>query len=818
MPLKYEKRLIAHLSHDNYEPVRVHELGKELRVEDAADFATAVDKLAEQGRVSVDSSGKVRLPSVGELQAPIFGKFKGSLRGFGFVILETPAKEGDVFIPPDSTGGALTGDRVRIDVQRDRRPGPDGGARFTGYVAEVVERKRAIFTGDVFKRGEYWMVQPDGREMADPIVVRDAEAKNVREGLKVAVQVTEYPDGDMLAEGVVLKVLGEAGEPEVETAAVIAMYDLPGEFEEQLYEDALELSKRFDADMERFEKEGPSALPDRLDYTGEFVLTIDPPDAKDYDDAISIRKTKSGWELAVHIADVGHFIRPGSALDVEAKERGNSTYLPRLVIPMLPETLSNGICSLQEGVLRFSKSAFMAYDSHGNCTARGVGSTIIKSRKRLTYLEAQALMDGDVEEAKKHAKTEPDYSEELIDALHQMNDLARTIEARRIRDGMITLDLPECVLLFDEEGRVIDAEREDDAYTHKLIEMFMVEANETAARVFADLGVPLLRRTHPEPTPGDSDNLRKAATVAGFKIPANPTREELQGLLNATRGTNAARAVHMAVLRTLTKAEYSPALVGHFALASTAYAHFTSPIRRYPDLTVHWALEAYFERTNNGTERPKGEGEKKKLGEALRDALPDEGELVDVGRHCSGTEERSTAAERDLRQFLVLQLLENHIGEDFPAVVTGVTPRGIFVQIDKYLADGMVAASDLPGDTTRDARPPRWQIDKKTGALVDANSGRSFKMGDLVTVRVSQIDLSKRQMDLVIADGASRAAGKAKPVDNLKLGGGPGYGGRGDSKGGGFGKTGSTKRSQRSKSRDRRKTDYRDDRKKKGKK
>ena len=328
--------------------------------------------------------------------------------------------------------------------------------------------------------------------------------------------------------------------------------------------------------------------------------------------------------------------------------------------------------------------------------------------------------------------------------------------------------------------------------------------------------MPLIRRIHPAPTPGDVDEMRQSAKVAGYAIPKNPTREELQALLDATRGKPAARAVHMAVLRTLTKAEYSPALIGHFALASSAYAHFTSPIRRYADLTVHRALLAYLRETDNGRLRPSTQKERRALSQQLQDSplCPHQDELITVARQCTNKEQNAENAERDLRQFLILQFLESKLGETFRGVITGVTPRGVFVQLDKYLADGLVKAEDLPGDVTRDGRRPRWQIDKKSGALVDANSGRSFNLGDMVTVTIANIDLARRQMDLVITDAASRAGGKSKLTLGSDLGGGIASG-----KGADFTDrprmTGSQRRSRKSKSRDKGKTDYRRDKKRK---
>ena len=829
MSLRYKSRLLTHLKHEAYMPTRLGELAKDLNIpaEELAEFTAAVQSYARDGLLVVASNGHVMLPTLADAPGgEITGTFRKNPRGFGFVSPSSAYREGSVFIAPEDTGDALTGDTVRCRVGRERGQGD----RFAGTIIEVVERKKSSYTGTLAKRGAQWIVMPDGKQLTSPIVVRDAESKNAREGDKVVLELVVYPEGDMLGEGVIVRVLGEAGRPDIETQAVIATYNLPGEFPEACIQQARDAAAQYDKEIAEYKANGPSTLRNRFDHTGEFILTIDPPDAKDYDDAISIKKIPEGWELAVYIADVAHFIPPGSPLDLEAKDRANSCYLPRLVIPMLPEILSNGICSLQENVPRYCKCAIIRYDPQGKVIGEAVCQALIHSRKRLTYLEAQALIDGDLNEARRHAKTPPKYTDELLETLREMDRCAKAIQGRRNRMGMIVLDLPECVLIYDDHGHVVDAEREDDAFTHKLIEMFMVEANEVVARLAENMQVPLLRRVHPEPIPGDVDEMRKVAMVAGFRIPRNPTREELQNLLNATRGKPAARAVHMAVLRTLSKAEYSPALIGHFALASEAYAHFTSPIRRYADLTVHRFIADYLEQTDNGTKRPRGEGERLALGQAIMGLrhTPTEDELVTIGRHATMREVNAESAEKELRAFLVLQLLEKHLGESFKGVVTGINNRGIFVQIDKYLADGFIKSEDLPGDITRGMGTPMWRIDQKSGALVDIRSGRSFNFGDLVTVRIGAVDLSRRQLELFIDDAGSRAVGKTKaaqlgrkdpalqpPAGPGGLTLGQGTGGFGHAQGGGFRekdvRTGSQKRSQRSKSRDQGKKHHRRD-------
>ncbi|MCC5822154.1 MAG: VacB/RNase II family 3'-5' exoribonuclease [Phycisphaerales bacterium] len=820
MPLRYRDRLISYISSDDYRAAPIPRVAKDLGIDDVEDFGAAVRELADRGVIDLDESGRIQLPFRTD-RGELVGQFRGTMKGVGFVIPSDMTHGSDIFIPPDATGGALTGDTVKVAYRRDQGRERRMGTlerQYAGEVVEIVRRKRANFTGEILKQDGRWMVYPDGRELTAPVVVRDAESKNVREGDKVVLEMLEYPEDGRLGVGVIVKVLGAAGEPDVETQAVIAAYSLPStEFPEDCVEQAREATRRFEEEMDAFEQGGIKALELRSDLTGEFICTIDPPDAKDYDDAISIKKLDDGgYELGIHIADVAHFIPVGSALDREAAERGNSVYLPRLVIPMLPEVLSNGICSLQEGVKRYAKSCFIRYDSRGNVRSRGFCQSVIDSRKRMTYIEAQALIDGKPDEARKHAKTETEYTDELVATCRLMDELARKIRERRRKAGMIHLDLPVVELIFDENGKVVDAEPEDNAFTHTIIEMFMVEANEALATLFEELRVPVLRRIHPEPTPNDTEDLRRAATVAGFKIPKNPEREELQALLDATAGTGAARAVHMAVLRTLTKASYSPAQIGHYALASHAYSHFTSPIRRYPDLTVHRALQAYLERTDNGENRPKSDDAKVRLGKELKedDRCPSEQDLMQVGSQCSNTEVNATEAERELRQFLVLQLMAEHVGEEFDGVVTGVTPKGVYVQLNKYLADGMIQKSDLPGDTTRSNKPPSWRVDDRTGALVDIHSGRSYNMGDSVRVTVGAVDLATRRMDLFIADSGSRAGGKAKGLNLAKEGD---FGGLGGAKGAGFKTPGDTRRSRKSKSRDKGKGDFRHDRKNKGK-
>ncbi len=786
MTARYTRRIIEHLSDRRYQPREIEELAAELGLtgDEAGQFRKAVAELVEEGQVVIGDSNSLSLPPVGR---EMIGIIRMNERGFGFVVPDSPTEHGDLFIPEGRSMNAMTGDRVRAKVRHDRARAGAGSGRspYTGQVVEIIQRADKQYVGVLMKKDGAFLVKVDGKFMHEPIIVRDPDAKNAKLGDKVVIEIIEYPADRKLGEGVITQVVGESGEPDVETRSVMIAYGLNDVFPKEVVDEARSITRGFDDQI----------IPeDREDLTNVFICTIDPPDAKDYDDAISIRRIGPGeeglgprgaeseggvenefvsslgprpsspgpsYELGIHIAHVSTFVKPGSALDVEAFKRGNSCYLPRKVVPMLPEILSNGICSLQEGVNRYCLSAFIRYNAQGEVVGQRFSRSVIRSAKRLTYLEAQALIDDDIREARRHAKTEPKYPSRLIQTLKLMDELAKVIRARRMKEGMIVLGLPDVELVFDDSGRVVDAVPEDDAFTHKIIEMFMVEANEATARLFDTLNVPMIRRIHPDPPTHDMTALRSFARVAGYNIPANPSRKELQTLLETVRGKPAQQAVHMAVLRTLSKAEYAPLLIGHFALASEHYTHFTSPIRRYPDLVVHRGLDAYLDHHRDHLKQtiPGGKARGRLTADMQADdRVPDIKRLHEIGRHCSGAERNAEAAERDLRTYLVLDLLSQHLGDDYDGTVTGVTGSGIFIQLDRFLVDGFISVNDVsrsvgsPGD--------RWQFNRTTGGLVALRSGRTISIGNKFIVRVANVDVTRRKLDLVIVGDKQAASPK----------------------------------------------------------
>ncbi len=697
----FKRNIVKLLKRRDYEPLKLSQVAKALGVssEDYAEFKRAFEELRRTGHVVLGGRNLVSLPG---MSGRVIGTFRANARGFGFITPLEPNAHGDLFVPPNATAEAMTGDIVAARVRRKGKRG--GQMEYRGEVIEILERAKNRFVGTLRKKGDSWIVLPDGKGFVEPITVDDVGAKGAKHKDKVVVEILTYPTEKYLARGVIVEVLGKAGHYESEIRSIIRQYHLPSEFNQECSDEAHEAASGFDTER----------IDGREDITDKVIVTIDPPDAKDFDDAISIEKDDKGNRvLGVHIADVSHFVRADSALDVEAKERGNSVYLPGRVIPMLPEVLSNGVCSLQPGQKRFVKSAYLTYDEQGNILSRRFVNSIMKSTERLTYEQADRILKGHTKVAK----------HEAVELVKEMESLSRVIEKRRVKNGMLHLDLPETELIMDESGRVVDAEPADDSYPHTIIEMFMVEANDAVAGLLDRLDIGFMRRIHPDPDGLSMKNLAMLVRAFGYHLGRNPDRRAIQDLLAAVKGTDSSFGVNLAVLRSFEKAEYAPLNVGHYALASIHYCHFTSPIRRYADLLVHRVLEFYLQN---------------RMDLAKNSSI--EMDLTEIGKHISFTEQRAEDAERELKTVLILQMLSGRMNEELECVITGLAGFGVFVQSRKFGIEGLIQMDELG--------PDEWQYNQRAGCIEGRRTGRSIRLGQALRVRIVSVNVPGRQLNV----------------------------------------------------------------------
>ena len=701
MPERYVAAILKYMSERDYQPLKPKQLARWMGVDEDAfsTFRASIKRLRDAGQVVMGAGNALVLP---EMPGRITGLFRQNPKGFGFVTPESPNSNGDLFIPPDAVEGAMDGDVVVAEARKQGRR--DGQELYRGRIIKVVKRSENRVVGELKNSDGKWFVLPDGKQLSRPIIIRDVGAAGAKADTKVVVEITQYPEPGQLPVGVIVEEIGPAGPLSTETKAIILAYGLAEEFPQEALDEARAAVASFD----------PEDAAGREDLTDLTIITIDPDTARDYDDAISIRiNSDDTWTAGIHIADVSHFVPEGGDLDDSARSRATSVYFPRKVLPMLPEVLSNGVCSLQEGVKRFCKSAFITYDQNAKVVKTRVAETVICSTKRLTYTQAQDICDGKSD----------GYAPEVVELVSNMETLARKIQARREAGGMLRLDLHDVELVLDDQDRVIDVEPEDDAYTHTIIEMLMVEANEAVARLFDSLDRPVIRRVHPAPDPQGEKKFKTFVRAAGHKISANLTVKDMQDLLASVRGKPESKAVNLALLKTMQRAEYSPMQIGHFALASDAYCHFTSPIRRYPDLTVHRMVAEHC-RGNLAGRPPE-----------------DVSALVTLAEACTTASERADSAEKELTQILVLQLLAEQLGEVHDGVVDGVTNFGIFVELPKYGIEGLIRLEDLGDDW--------WEVSPKTGKVFGERSGRVFRIGDMLRVKIVAVDVAARQLNLV---------------------------------------------------------------------
>lgn len=692
---------ILHLLQKDGRPRRLGLLERELGVnqELRADFAEAVDALCADGAVVVNHQDQISLSS---LSSEVTGVYKAHGRGYGFVTTEQCHVEEELFIPAKATAGAMTGDRVLVQVKRRSTPGGEAG--LSGRIIRILERAHNAVVGLLRQEQDDWLVQPDGGDYLRPIQVQGVDVRKVKAGDKVSVDIRAYPRGTHPARGVITAVLGRTGQRRTEVQAILRRHGLREAFGPSALVEACNAQADFD----------PRAEAGRFDITNDVIITIDPQEAQDFDDAISLTCDDQGfWVLGVHIADVSHFVGLDSALDREAQERGNSVYLPGKTLPMLPEMLSNGICSLQPEQLRYTKSVYLTYSKDGEVMDTRFANTMMRSRARLTYAQATQVMRG-------YAL---DLPEEIVKLLRDMDALARAIEARRIRGGMLQLDMPAIEVVMNDEGEVTGVQPKDTGYAHTVIEMFMVEANVAVACLLDRYCVPFVRRIHPEPQARALRQLAQTLRLTGVTLARRPQRFDLQRLLREIKDTRHALPVNLLVLRSLAKAHYSGMNVGHYALSAPRYCHFTSPIRRYADLMVHRALQDHLT------------GRLDRARRALSVA-----QINEIGEHISATEQTADKAEQELKTILILHLLQDQLGAEFEGVVVSLNGYGVQVLLPTYGVEGLIRCEDLGADL--------WQFHEEDQCLVGRHTGAILGLAQVLRVRIVEVHAAAGQLEL----------------------------------------------------------------------
>jgi ribonuclease R len=686
-----------------YKPMRFKDLVALLQVpkDSKHELKIVLDQLISKGKILVDGQGRYK--NVGDDLKT--GIFSGTQKGFGFVILE--GEEEDIFIPSEATKGALHGDTVMVMIKKE-----SSGRRKEGAVISILERGKNEIVGTFEKSKNFGFVLPDNQKFGKDIFIPKEFTKGAVTGHKVVVKITNYGDAAQSPEGKIIEILGHVNDPGVDIMSVVRAYELPVEFPSEVMTSLDRVPEEID----------PQELASRLDIRGVQTVTIDGEDAKDLDDAISVSKEDGIYHLGVHIADVTHYVREGTPLDKEALKRGTSVYLVDRVIPMLPHKLSNGICSLNPDVDRLALSCFMDIDTKGNVIGHKIAETVIKSDRRMTYTNvAKIVENSDPEVCREY--------EELVPMFLLMQELAEVLRGKRYKRGSINFDFPESKIIVDQQGKPIEIKPYERNKATKIIEEFMLIANETIAEDFFWQEVPFVYRTHDTP---DEEKIRKLAIFInnfGYSIRLGQEEihpKELQKLLIKVEDTPEEALISRLTLRSMKQAKYTVACTGHFGLSAKYYCHFTSPIRRYPDLQIHRIIKENI----NG-----------KIGEKRREHY--DKILYEVAEHSSRTERRADEAEREVEKLKKVEYMSAHIGEVFEGVISGVTSWGMYVELPNTV-EGMIRVSEMEDDY--------YIYDEERYQMVGEHTKKIYKLGQKVAVEVVNADKILRTIDFALVE------------------------------------------------------------------
>jgi len=667
-------------------------------------------QLEQSGEIARIRKNRYVLPSEADL---VTGTLHVHQAGYAFLSTGKPGEQ-DLFIAAENTGTAMHGDKVVARITRDERysRAKTGRDRPEGRVIRILERAHDSIVGTLQQSKNFFYVVPDDPRIVHNVYVQVPPQpplpKKPDRGDKVVVRLEPWESRHVNPEGQIIEVLGPSSAPGVDMLSIIRKYHLPTEFPRDVLEEAQRIP----------ETVGEEMFEGREDLRDQFIVTIDPDDARDFDDAINVERIPGGgWSLGVHIADVAAYVKPGAALDREAYKRGNSVYLPDRVIPMLPERLSNGVCSLKPGVNRLTHSVFIQFTKDGRAKSTRFARTVIRSAHRLTYREAYAIL-----QSAPH--------NQLSERLHLAWELASLLRKKRFEQGSLDLDFPEVKVRLDEQGKPILLERIENDESHQLVEEFMLAANEAVARELKNRSIPTIYRVHENPEPEKLAEYRELVLSYNYKAGDLTNRTELQRLLASLAGKPEEQALKIGLLKSLKRARYAAQPLGHYGLAKTNYTHFTSPIRRYADLVVHRSL----------AER-----------EQARRPRADMGQIGAAAEHISITERVAAEAEMDAVKMKKLEFFQRQLEardpQVFRATVIDVRNYGLLLELPDVLLTGLVHVSSLTDDF--------YVFHPTQRRFIGRQSRRKFSVGDQLRVFVARVDIFKRQVDFAIANGTA---------------------------------------------------------------
>lgn len=728
---QFKQAIIDYIEQDNRESIEVNDVTNKFNNHDSAQFKRQVKALAaleREEKIEMLGDGRLRLK---RLPDSLVGTFSGTDRGFGFVMVEDEGID-DIFVPAKATKLAFNGDTVEVEITE--APDPSGGRSAEGKITRIIERKTEQVIGEFIPYTDdeiadynlYGYVKAKLKKGPEHIIQIEMNGLNPTRGEIVSVDITHYPayKGEDMR-GVVTETIGHKDEPGIEILSIVHKHNIRSEFPDEVLAEAEQVPDQISA----------ADLKGRRDLRGQQIITIDGADAKDLDDAVTVERLDNGhFQLGVHIADVSHYVREDSALDKEAFERGTSSYLTDRVIPMLPQRLSNGICSLHPKVDRLTLSCEMEINQQGNVVAYDIFPSVIRSVERMTYEAVNHILE------EKHPQTRKQY-QSLVPMLEEMAELHHILEQKRRHRGAIDFDSDEAKIIVDKDGKAIDIELRERRVGERLIESFMLAANETVSEHYSKADLPILYRVHEQPDESKMKRFLEFITTFGLTAQASKdsiTPKDLQGVMDRIKDEPYEAVISMLLLRSMQQARYDVDPIGHYGLGADYYSHFTSPIRRYPDLILHRLIHYYDE-----------------VGRSQQDKKRWESRLPDMAKHSSETERRAIGAERETDELKKTEFMADKVGQEFMGTIISITGFGMFIQLPNTV-EGLVHVSMMDDDY--------YRFDEDHLVMIGERTGKVFRIGQPIKVKLMRADVEEVQIDFsIVEDFAKGDKTQGKP-------------------------------------------------------